>query len=164
VLQQLDTPQAVYARPANVFVAEFIGTPPMNMLRLAVAVEGDQVFLKQNGLAITAAPQHRAVLRPYAGREVIAGIRPEHLSERANGAGTVVTLPARVDVVETLGSEAHLYAEVAGENLIARVSADTRARPDEPITLHVDAAALHLFDTESEINILHGQMPQPAGA
>jgi multiple sugar transport system ATP-binding protein len=164
ILQQLDTPQAVYERPANTFVAGFIGSPAMNMLRMSVTAEGDEVHMSREGLNITAAPQHRAALRDYNGREVIVGMRPENISERVTGLDTAIRLPARVDVVEPLGSEAYMYAFVGGEDIIARVPADTRARPDDQIDLWTDAASLHMFDPDTEVNIIHGNVPQPAMA
>jgi multiple sugar transport system ATP-binding protein len=163
ILQQLDTPQNVYEKPANVFVAGFIGSPAMNMLRMNVRVEGEQISLSREGLLLNAPPRLRAVLRPYANREVIIGVRPENINERSS-AEDVVQLPARVDVVEPLGSEAYLYALVAGDQIIARVGADTRSRPDEQITLYTDANLLQAFDPDTEANLLFGNVPQAAVA
>jgi multiple sugar transport system ATP-binding protein len=161
VLQQLDTPQNVYEKPSNVFVAGFIGSPAMNMLRMRVTVDGETVAFARDGLAITAPSRLAGPLRPYAGKDVIIGIRPENIGDRPQNQH-VIPLPARVDVVEPLGSEAYLYALVAGEQLIARVSADTHARPGEQITLYTDANLIHAFDPDTEDSLLYGNTPQTA--
>jgi multiple sugar transport system ATP-binding protein len=154
VLQQLDTPQAVYARPANAFVAGFIGTPPMNFLRMGVTAEGEEVTLRRDSLTIPVAPQHRRALRAYHGREVIVGVRPEAIRERPADGADAVALPAQVEVIEPLGAEAYLYVSVAGAPVIARVDAATPARPNRQITLWTAPAAFHAFDPDTEENIL----------
>ncbi len=153
VLQQLDTPQALYDRPVNAFVAGFIGSPAMNMMRMGVSVDGE-VRLHREGLTLPVDPRCEAALRPYHGREVIVGVRPEDLDERPAD-GVTDRLPARVDVVEMLGSEAYLYAEIAGVPVIARVGATTPARSGDRITLYTAASRLHFFDPTTEANILH---------
>jgi multiple sugar transport system ATP-binding protein len=159
VLQQLDTPQVLYDRPENAFVAAFIGSPAMNLIRMSVTSEGDSVVLYRDTVKLTPAPRHAAALRAYNNKDVIIGLRPEHLRERPrDGAG--MQLPARVDVIEPLGSEAYLYANIAGAQVIARVDANTHVRPDEQLTLWADADALHVFDPDTEANILYSPTPQ----
>jgi multiple sugar transport system ATP-binding protein len=162
VLQQLDTPQALYDRPVNTFVAGFIGSPAMNMLRMGVTVEGEEVRLQREGFAFAVPAPYRAVLRPYNGQEVILGIRPEDISLQGHGPRGDIALPARVDVIEPLGSETYLYTAVAGTSLVARVRAGADVRPDEQITLYAAADKLHLFDAVSEVNLLYAAARQPA--
>jgi multiple sugar transport system ATP-binding protein len=164
VLQQLDTPQALYDRPVNTFVAGFIGSPAMNMLRMGVSVEGETVRLHREGFAFDVPARYHAALRPYNGQEVILGIRPEDISLQGHGPRGDIALPARVDVIEPLGSETYLYTAVAGTSLVARVRAGADIRPDESITLYAAADKLHLFDAVSEVNLLYGAAArQPAG-
>ncbi len=158
VLQQLDTPQSLYDNPVNTFVAGFIGSPAMNMLRMGVRAEGDAVTLHREHITVAAPSRFHPALRPYHGREIITGIRPEDLHERARPNSEDTPLPARVDVVEHLGSEVYLYAHIDGQTHIARVEPDTRARPDDQLTLYAVAEKLHFFDPDTEQNIL---LPAP---
>jgi multiple sugar transport system ATP-binding protein len=163
VLQQLDTPQALYDRPVNTFVAGFIGSPAMNMLRMGVSVEGDEVRLHREGFTVAVPARYHALLRPTNGQEVILGIRPEDISLQGHGPRGDIPLPARVDVIEPLGSETYLYTAVAGTSLVARVRAGADVQPDEQITLYAAADKLHLFDAVSEVNLLYAAARQPAG-
>jgi multiple sugar transport system ATP-binding protein len=179
-LQQVDLPQVLYDRPANVFVAGFIGSPAMNLLRARLG-GGDGAATLELGEATLALPSSLLERRPglagYAGREVIVGIRPEDiedaaLSPSANGAA----LPVRVTLAEPLGAEviAHfpLTAELEpvpvavgpdsppleaaaqeGPLLTARLSPRSRARSGEPLRVAIDVGRLHFFDPESELAI-----------
>jgi multiple sugar transport system ATP-binding protein len=176
VLQQLDTPRTLYERPINAFVAGFIGSPAMNTLRMNVSVEGEEVRLHRQepraadgagesgpGFDVSAPPPYRAALRPYAGREVIMGVRPEDLDERPRDE-SAAPLPARVDVIEPLGSEAYLYANVAGAAVVARLDPNTPARPGDHVTLYAAGDRLYFFDPETDLNIMLSPAPQAAGA
>jgi multiple sugar transport system ATP-binding protein len=154
VLQQLDTPQGIYDRPANIFVAGFIGSPAMNMLRLRVAADGDGVTLSSDALTLPAPGSLRQSLRPYAGREVIAGIRPEDLHEARGEQPDMAPLPAQVEVVEPLGSDAYLYVQSGGVTMVARVNGRTTVQPGDAITLWVDTHRLHAFDPATEMSVL----------
>jgi multiple sugar transport system ATP-binding protein len=155
VLQQLDTPQGIYDRPANVFVAGFIGSPAMNMLRLHVASDSDGVTLSSDALSIPAPGRLREALRPRTGKDVLTGIRPEDLHEARGEAGDRAPMPAQVEVVEPLGSDAYLHVTAAGAPMIARVNGRTTVRPGDSITLWIDTQHLHAFDPESEQSVLN---------
>jgi multiple sugar transport system ATP-binding protein len=136
-LQQCDTPRALYDRPANVFVAGFIGSPAMN---LCDAAPGSNGSVSLGGVSFPLPPA-------AAGREVVLGIRPESLELAADG------VPGRVEVVEELGADAYVFcsADLPGEatRLVARV--DVRRRPErgERVSLRPIAGEAHLFDAES---------------
>jgi multiple sugar transport system ATP-binding protein len=140
-LQQCDVPRAVYERPANVFVAGFIGSPAMNLLDVAVS-EG---ACDLNGTRLELPP---AVAEAAAalGR-VVVGLRPESLELGADG------LAARVEVVEELGSEAYAFcsADLPGgeQRLIARVDSRRPPAQGQRVTLHPLVEEAHLFDPES---------------
>ncbi|MFN8558984.1 MAG: sn-glycerol-3-phosphate ABC transporter ATP-binding protein UgpC [Dehalococcoidia bacterium] len=159
VLQQLDTPQTLYERPANAFVAGFIGSPSMNLLRTTVHVDGATVSLRHGAFTIPAPADLHGHLRPYAGRDVIAGLRPDEIREMRPANGAAIAIPAVVDVIEPLGSEAYLYVHVAGESMTAMVSARTAARPGDQIQLWTTAEALHVFDPTTEANIRYRDAP-----
>jgi multiple sugar transport system ATP-binding protein len=138
-LQQFATPAELYGRPANVFVASFIGSPAMNLFE--ATVEPDGIRLGGAGLRLGDA-QRRAV----EGRgRVIAGIRPEHLSPGDGG------LALKVALVEEAGGDAYIYGQLAGDpgtNVTVR-SGPLRAQPGEVISAGVDPARVHLFDAAS---------------
>jgi ABC-type sugar transport system ATPase subunit len=145
-LQQVGPPQEVYARPASVFVARFIGTPPMNTVRgpvrqteagLAVSIAGGDVPLPQ--------PLDHAVAARGVD-EVIVGVRPEHLLVTPDG-----TVKALVTVIESLGHERHVVCRLEdGQMLIIRQQGDVPApKESEVVGLATDPEHLHVFDTES---------------
>ena len=141
LLQQVDTPRNLYERPANVFVAGFIGSPAMNLLQLDI-VEGGVQF----GSAVI--PVAADVLAKTNAKKVTVGIRPEGLNV-TTGAGLAVSL----DVVEELGADGFAYgtAELDGVNaeIVARVHGTEHPHAGDKITLAVGEGIIHLFDVES---------------
>jgi ABC-type sugar transport system ATPase subunit len=135
VLQQCGTPQEVFDRPANLFVAGFLGSPPMNLL--AARIEHDGIRIGGQSLAIgSALPEH-------AGRDLTVGVRPEHLELGSGG------LAATCLLVETLGSEQLVHVELSGSiRLVARMSTDQRVRVGEPLMLTVPTERLRFFDPD----------------
>jgi multiple sugar transport system ATP-binding protein len=174
VLQQVATPQELYSRPANVFVAGFIGSPSMNLLdaRLEPGELGPEVVLGRHRLPVPAAVlDGHPSLASYLGREVVLGIRPESLRDAAlaRDADPAAILELPVELREELGSEVHVHcsagagtalpADAAGGEpdvvaagrsaLVARLDPRTAIRPGGPARLHVDLDALHFFDPAS---------------
>ena len=142
-LQQLGTPMELYRQPANLFVAQFIGSPPMNLLPVSVAGP-QQLVLAQQLLNI--APQVTAHLGPLLGQSLTAGLRPEHL--RVAGAATAETLAARVCHLEALGNEQLVTCRLdAGEHLVlVRVPPEQRIQIEQQVHLEVDPTGWRLFD------------------
>jgi multiple sugar transport system ATP-binding protein len=165
-LQQVDTPDRVYQRPANQFVAGFIGSPAMNMVsgRLAGADGKLTVTFGEHSLPIDDEwlAEHPA-LRGYEGKEVILGIRPEDLEDAAvlPDAPLERTLTTVCSLREALGSEVLVHFPVstdsevlvdarrAGSLFVARVDPQTTARVGEPLRLVVNTKRLHFFDPAS---------------
>ncbi|MFN8037349.1 MAG: ABC transporter ATP-binding protein [Acidimicrobiia bacterium] len=139
-LQQVDPPQAVYERPANLFVARFIGNPPMNTVEGRIGNDGGPVL----DAAGTRIPLPDALAAAGAGRDgVVLGVRPEHLGLAADG-----PVPATVTVIESLGHERHLVCRLAdGQMVIVRQESEEPA-PASGSTVHLaaDEHRLHLFD------------------
>ena len=135
-LQQVDTPMALYRRPANLFVAGFIGSPPMNRLRATCAGAPSRLELAGSGLAIPIPPPPRPVTEP------VLGIRPEAVTVKREGSG----LPARVTLVEPLGAEALVYLELGGQDLIARVEQGTLPEVDSLVGLEFRPDDVLWFD------------------
>jgi multiple sugar transport system ATP-binding protein len=147
VLQQVDTPRRMYERPVNVFVAEFIGSPAMNLL--TVKVEGEILDLGGTPVRVPRGPAQAV----GAVTSVTVGVRPEDMDLVAEGRG----LPVVVEVVEELGADAYLYgtALVAGEQqqIVARV--DGRRPPARGTRVHLAPRPerLHLFHGETGANL-----------
>jgi multiple sugar transport system ATP-binding protein len=146
VLQQCDTPRALYERPANAFVAGFIGSPPMNL------VEGT---VDRGGVRVGSVVIPMSTGLPKAlGEKVTVGLRPESLALAAPGSG----IPAVISIVEELGAEAFVYAELvngadpgpnAKRNVIARVEPNQAVRSGELIHLGVKDTSMLFFDAET---------------
>ncbi|MCW2238015.1 sn-glycerol-3-phosphate import ATP-binding protein UgpC [Azospirillum canadense] len=140
VAEQIGTPLEVYQRPASLFVAGFIGSPPMNVLDARVGADGRGVAL--SGGAAFALPAPRTDL---AGRPVKLGVRPEHLVAASDGALVVM-----VELVEALGADTVIYGRLPdGEPLVVRVNGLPTCREGETLRLDAPPAALHLFDAET---------------
>jgi multiple sugar transport system ATP-binding protein len=143
LIQQLDTPEGIYGRPANTFVASFLGSPQINLIEGEIAPDG--AFVR--GPLRVALPAGSAA----PGQAVILGLRPEDVA--APGPG-LVTLEARVDLVSPLGSETLLEVVAPGDvALTLRVAKEWRARPGETIAFGVAPARLHLFDAATEMRL-----------
>ena len=140
-LQQCASPRELYDRPANTFVAGFIGSPAMNLIRLPVSSEGHAVL---NGAGLELERRVEAVA---AGREVIVGLRPEALEPAEDG------LPATVELVEELGSDAfaRCIAELPGGTTTLTVRIDPWKAPQRGgrVSLRPRAGQAHLFDPET---------------
>ncbi|RJE89123.1 ABC transporter ATP-binding protein [Paracoccus onubensis] len=145
-IQQIGTPEDLYDRPQNLFVATFIGTPSMGILRCDVDRDGSLLLVRdtEDRIAISRGQLDRIGDR----REVLAGIRPEHLHLPRNGAPAVIR--GEIDVVEMLGSEQYLYLRNGAANFIARMERGHHFRPGETVGLDIDTEALHLFDSDTE--------------
>ena len=146
-LQQVGTPLEVYERPVNVFVANFIGTPPMNFFGAAVGESG--ATLVAGTFALPTPPAWRLAAAARTGRRVLVGIRPEKVEIAPNGAAAAGTAEAVVDVVELLGNEAVFHARAGEDVLIAKSESHHAPSVGDRVTLRLDLEALHLFDAES---------------
>jgi len=140
------TPLELYGRPQNLFVARFIGTPPMNILNGTVNEAGDKVLLADIELPLVG-PQAEVGQR-YRGKEICVGIRPEHV-DAIEGEGRVY-FEAEMDVVEPLGHEVVAYTHLGGTRLVAKLVADHIPEFGEVLRLGVRYESLHLFDPETE--------------
>ncbi len=152
-VQQVGEPLDLYRRPANRFVAGFIGSPAMNFAEVNVG-DGDGAMWAENpGLRVKVPVDRTSRLGAYKGQRVIVGVRPEDLRV-ANGtepAGS--TFDATVDVVEPLGSEILLNVTAGPNRLVARVEPSVRAKVHEGIRLALDPEGLHFFDAKTELAI-----------
>ena len=157
VVQQVDSPQNLYNKPGNLFVAGFIGSPQMNFMDAVVEATGKNVALKvgQYSIKLPEAKSKALIDGGYVGKTVVMGIRPEdvHDSEEfiANSPDTVVESTIRV--YELLGAEVFLYFDVENYPLTARVNPTTTARTGDTVKFALDADKIHVFDKETELTI-----------
>ncbi|HET8751095.1 MAG TPA: sn-glycerol-3-phosphate ABC transporter ATP-binding protein UgpC [Gaiellaceae bacterium] len=172
-IQQVDTPQELYSRPTNLYVAAFIGSPAMNLVE--ADIDGGE--LRFGGYAVQLPPSGA----PAAGR-VIAGLRPEAFEDSAFADPSLPRLDVRVEVVEELGADTHVLFSVAaprvdtsevrdaagdedtlaaveGSLFTARVDPGTAARPGAPLRLALDPARFHYFDPETGLRLEPRQAP-----
>jgi multiple sugar transport system ATP-binding protein len=162
-LQQFDAPANLYNRPANLFVAGFIGSPSMNVFRMRVEPGGGRLWLRGAAFSFPVPERDVPALARYTGRTVIVGIRPEHLLDRRlNGSRPAdAVIPAVVDVIEMLGNEQYIYLDTGNDQpVVARMAAEIHLSRGEPIELVIAPGRLHFFDPESELAIDDNSLPR----
>jgi len=139
-VEQIDTPTALYARPATTFVAGFIGSPPMNLVPLD---------------AVAGLPLPPAIATLAAGRDrALLGVRPEHVGVRAEPPAVgECALVLDLELAEPLGHEALVHGRRGGVELTARVAPQPLPAPGTPLTFTLDPARLHLFDAATGVRL-----------
>ncbi|MCE5255364.1 MAG: sn-glycerol-3-phosphate ABC transporter ATP-binding protein UgpC, partial [Spirochaetaceae bacterium] len=151
-IQQIGSPLYLYNNPTNKFVAGFIGSPPMNFLNTKVIEEDGNIFIDEGSFKIAPAEEHLQLLKPYVGKEVYFGIRPEDLPiaepEDKN------TFSCKVVLVEPLGSEIHLQASTPTQTMISRVPPHHLYKLGEKVTFTPLMDKAIYFDKETEKSIL----------
>jgi multiple sugar transport system ATP-binding protein len=167
VLQQCDSPQVLYERPDNIFVAAFIGSPAMNLYEATVGESARSVKVGSQHIELPQAVEvAHAGLAAYTGKNIVVGLRPEHLPAAGNGTGP--TLTGDVDLVEALGSELIVHFTIdarrvraegatdkdaeavteAGEG-VARVDPKSPVKANERFTFAIDADGMQFFDPDT---------------
>lgn len=159
IIQQVDTPQNLYDKPVNKFVAGFIGSPQMNLIDATIAQEGSNVVVKFADNKIVLPEGKSKVLKDkgYVGKEVAFGIRPEDIHDEeaflANSPGSIIH--AHIRVYEMLGAEVFLYFDQADTSFTARVNPRTTARPGDKVDFALDLTKIHIFDKDTEEVVLN---------
>jgi multiple sugar transport system ATP-binding protein len=174
---QVDRPQHLYERPRDLFVAAFIGSPAMNLVE--ATLDGDDVVF--GSFRIPLDPRRRPRL---GSSRVVLGIRPEAFEDAELASASLPTIDTRIEVVEELGSDSHVFFEVdappvtaelleAAEEdqtgllrsdlalFTARVDARTSARPGADLRLAVDPARFHFFDPQTGASLTAESAPEP---
>ncbi len=175
-LQQVDTPQNLYDRPVNVFVAAFIGSPSMNLFDGRLALSGDTATVTLGSQTLTLGSEvlaARPALRNYDGRNVVVGIRPEDFEDNEfAGDASCRNMTAPVKLIEALGSELMVHFSIdaptvdSGDpdapetqpvdgqaNAVGRFNPRSRVRSGDTATIAVSTENLHFFDAESRLAI-----------
>ncbi len=149
LIQQIGTPLGLYNTPVNRFVAGFIGSPPMNFLKVNLKSQNGKLSADEGSFQMVLTPQQNEALKSYAGKDAILGIRPEDLiytegPEQTNNIGT------KVEVVEPLGAEIHLWVSTKNNQIVARVAPRFIFHVGDIANLHPDLNKIHFFDMETE--------------
>jgi multiple sugar transport system ATP-binding protein len=153
-LQQVGSPLEVYEQPANLFVASFIGSPPMNLLPGTIAGQGTAVAT--SGFELRLPPRLAAAMHGQEGRKVVLGLRPENVREAARGGreegdgAPLQAVTVRVEFVEPLGHEVIIHGRVGGDLLVAKVDPHRAPEMGAAFTLALETGSVHLFDAASE--------------
>jgi multiple sugar transport system ATP-binding protein len=157
IIQQVDTPQNLYEKPKNLFVAGFMGSPQMNFIDAKVEVKGDKVILKtkESSFLLPPAKSKKLIEGGYEGKEVVFGIRPEDIrdSELFIETSKDSSFEATIKVYELLGAEVYLYFDIEGSSMTARVDSRTTARPGDTVKFAIETEKTHVFDKETELII-----------
>jgi multiple sugar transport system ATP-binding protein len=154
-VQQVGPPQEIYDRPANLFVAGFIGSPPMNLLPGVLEEEGGRLAVRltapgeRTSLIVGSLQQGHA---PYIGKKVLLGVRPEAISPADGTAGDGAAFTAHVAVVEPTGADNLAFLRLGESEVIARL-APGRSTPGEQMRLQIDTSRTLLFDPATEQRI-----------
>jgi multiple sugar transport system ATP-binding protein len=151
IIEQVGSPQELYHNPATRFVAGFIGSPAMNFMPCRVENGGDGLALRVNDRIVLPVPASRVDrYGPYNGREMVLGIRPEHLFDYHNdNRPGWARMDAPVDVVEPMGMETMVHFFIDGVPICARCEPTTKAEPGEVLPLTVDLNQMHLMEAGS---------------
>jgi multiple sugar transport system ATP-binding protein len=155
LLLQVGTPDELYERPANIFVAGFIGSPAMNFFEATLKPTDGDVRVDVGPFELSAPPEKRKSLAKYVGKKMILGIRPNDIYDTnfAPPLKSPSSIKAQVDVIEPMGDQAYLYL-AAGDNIfIARVDPRTEARVGKEVEMLVNMDNMHIFDPETELAI-----------
>jgi multiple sugar transport system ATP-binding protein len=148
LIQQVAEPLELYDRPANQFVAGFIGSPPMNFFKGRIEQKSGGLWFVEGNFSVRLEENKAQKMSGYAGREVVFGIRPEDIAD-----ALFVTHPnpdhqikARVEVVEPMGAEVYIYLNTGKHSFVARMSTAEQAEVNQQLTLVFNMKKVHFFD------------------
>ena len=151
-IMQVADPLTLYRQPENIFVAGFIGSPPMNLLKGKVEkIDSGLAFVeeaKEHSLTVPLRGQLETLAANYVGKPIVFGIRPEHLSNEVSADHIPIT--ATIEISEPMGSESIVYFKAATGSLIARVPGEHIYHPGEQLTVQLNMEKVHLFDAQTE--------------
>jgi len=153
LIMQVADPLTLYRQPENLFVAGFIGSPPMNLLKGKIQKrEGGLFFVEsaeKNGLTFPLKGHLEALASKYVDKDVVFGIRPEHLSDEIKD-GLAAPITSTVEIAEPMGSESLVYLKAGTGNLIARIHGEHLYHLGETVTVQLNMDKVNLFDSATE--------------
>tara|TARA_B100001093_G_C26727285_1_gene970531 strand:+ start:56 stop:1189 length:1134 start_codon:yes stop_codon:yes gene_type:complete len=154
-IQQVDTPMGIYNNPANMFVAGFIGSPPMNFFYGSVQNEGGETYFLEKGsdIKIKLTDRLAKAAESATAKELVLGVRPEDILDSKNelpSDGEFAKIKSKVELSESMGAETYLYLSTNQHKFIARVGSAFQYEMDSQVEVAVNLKKAHLFDSESE--------------
>jgi multiple sugar transport system ATP-binding protein len=152
LMMQIDTPQNLYDSPNNIFVAGFIGSPAMNFFDVTLVAQDGDLYADGGTFRLKLPPEKVQAARPYAGKQVVFGVRPEDIHDREFVPPGIRAEPmtASVDVTELMGKEIFVYLLTGQKQFIAITDPRTKARIGKKMDVAVNMENIHLFDRETE--------------
>ncbi|MBU0467786.1 MAG: sn-glycerol-3-phosphate ABC transporter ATP-binding protein UgpC [Candidatus Omnitrophica bacterium] len=155
-IQQCDDPMTIYDKPANKFVASFIGTPPISLMNGRIIKKERKYYFDEGKFRVKLVEEMHKAIAPYEGKEIIFGIRAEDIYDRlfVSEASAENTVRAVCEVVEPLGSEVYLYLNSGRHSFIARVGAHNRPEVNRDMDLVFNMSKVHFFDRDTEKTIV----------
>ena len=157
VVQQIGAPMEVYAKPANRFIAGFIGSPAMNFIDATVDAGDGGLFISAGGFRVKVPESFQPRLETHVGRQVVFGVRPEDIAahDAASGSDNGCTVTMRADVVETLGSEIFAHLTCGEDYIVARMNVpESPLRVGETLQVDLKMAKTHVFDADTSQTII----------
>ena len=156
LIQQIADPLTIYSKPANKFVAGFIGNPAMNFIDVKVKNKNDSLWLDEGKIEVKVPDEYKESVMPYADKDVIFGIRPEDCLDRlyASIATPDNTVMVTVDVKEPLGNETLLHLTTGKSLFVARVSPYNQIEVHQSLEVTFDMSKMHIFDKDTETAIV----------
>ncbi|MDD5070517.1 MAG: sn-glycerol-3-phosphate ABC transporter ATP-binding protein UgpC [Candidatus Omnitrophica bacterium] len=151
-VQQCDSPLTIYDKPANKFVAGFIGSPPMNFMEGEVIKKNGGLYFDEGNFKVKILEESYNKLKNYIGKKIVFGVRPENIYDKlfASFATPENTVNVLCDVVETMGSENHLYLTSGPHTFIAVVEASNKPAIGSRVEVVFDMKKAHFFDPDTE--------------
>jgi multiple sugar transport system ATP-binding protein len=155
-IQQVGAPMEVYDHPVNTFVAGFIGSPAMNFFQGKLMAQNSDLFVDLGKFAIKLPKSQAHRFGDHVKQRVVFGIRPENISDRQeSGEHQQERVPAKVNVVEPLGSEVIVELGAGDHTFVGRLDPSTTARPMQEMAVYFDMSRFHLFDAETGVSLSH---------
>jgi len=156
VIQQIADPITIYDKPANKFVAGFIGSPPMNFMTGKIIKLGKNFYFNEGRFKVKIVEEMNKNIEPYLDKEVVFGIRSEDIYDKlfVSNAPLENIVTVTCEVVEPMGSEVYLYLTTGKHSLIARVGAHDRPEVNQDMDLVFDMSKVHFFDPKTEKTII----------
>jgi multiple sugar transport system ATP-binding protein len=156
VIHQCAEPMTIYDKPANKFVASFIGTPPINLIKGTILKKDKKYYFDEGKFRVKLTDEMNDVMASYAGKEVVFGIRSEDIYDKlfVSEASADNTVRVTCEVVEPLGSDVYLYLNSGKNNFMARVGAHNRPDVNRDMEVVFDMRKVHFFDPETETTII----------
>jgi len=152
-IMQVADPLTLYRQPDNLFVAGFIGSPPMNLIKGKVQKRDGGLFFvetaEKNGLTIHLQGRLESLASKYVDKDIVFGVRPEHLSDQVKDSGHI-PVTSTVEISEPMGSESLVYLKSGTGNMIARIHGEHLFHLGEQVTVQINLDKVSLFDAATE--------------